>query len=213
MKIYTVTSTDDIEREPLSRCVAGSYTSRGLALDECVKYIVERLEIRGDLAQSMANDENHPEAKKFFSEYRKDGSTFVRIRRGFLDKLKALIRDELGCQGCYYVYDGYRSWHFDIDENDVEGELWTTVTWGDSDTEDVEFATPFPEIFTSEDDAIRNFYLYALDLKKNYGSEVSEGFKEFVYDMLRNDGRCQVDLCDGCSVSCVLYSTPAGGVK
>lgn len=211
MTVYTVTSTDDIEREPLAMCVAGSYTTRGQALDEGAQYVMERLQIRADLAWSMAHDQNHPEAAKFFSERRKDGCTAV--RKGCLGKLREFIRDELGGQGCYYVYDGRDSWHFDVDEVDLEGQLWTTVTWGDSDTEDPEFTTPFPETFVSEDDAIRNFYHYALDLKKEYGVEVSEGFKGFVYATLREDGRCQVDLGDGCSVSCVLYSTPAGGVR
>lgn len=31
MTIYTVTSTDDLVRESLSRCVIGSYTTRGRA--------------------------------------------------------------------------------------------------------------------------------------------------------------------------------------
>lgn len=211
MTIYTVTSTDDPEREPLSRCVAGSYTTREQALDECVKYIVERLDMRDDLAWSMAHDENHPEAAKLFSERRKDGRTVV--RKGCQEKLSAFLRDELGGQGCYYVYDGSDSWHFDVDENGVEGQLWTTVTWGDSDCEDPEFTTPFPETFASEDKAIENFYRYALDLKKGYGVEVSEGLRYWVYETLRKHGKCQVDLGDGCCVSCVLYSTPAGGVR
>ena len=212
MTIYTVTSTDDLEMEPLDRCVAGSYTTRGQALDECVKYILERIGLRDDLAYSMAHDENHPEAAEFFSERRKDGRTVV--RKGCLARLKAFLRDELGGQGCYYVYDGMSSWHFDVDENDVEGPLWTTVTWGGSDTEDPEFTTPFPETFVSQEKAIENFYRYALDLRKQYcGGKVPDGFKQRVYDSLRNDGRCQVDLDDGCCVSCVLYSTPADGIR
>lgn len=211
MKVFTVTSTDDLENEPLARCVAGSYTTREQALDECVAYMVERLGMRNDLAWSMAHDENHPEAAKLFSERREDYRTVV--RKGCQKKLKEFLRDELGGQGCYYVYDGYSSWHFDIDENDVEGQLWTTVTWGDSDTEDPEFTTPFPETFVSQEKAIENFYHYAVDLKKQYCDEgVSEGFKPWVYDSLHKNGKCQVDLGDGCCVSCVLYSTPAGGI-
>ena len=99
------------------------------------------------------------------------------------------------------------------DENGLEGQLWTTVTWGDSDTEDPEFTTPFPEAFVSEDKAIENFFQYAVDLKKGYGVEVSEGLRYWVYETLRKHGKCQVDLGDGCCVSCVLYSTPAGGVR
>jgi len=210
MTIYTVTSTDDLWSEPLDRCVTGSYTSRGRAIEECAKYIFERFGLRDDLAYSMANDENHPEAKEFFSK-RRDGKYVV--ARGCIAKLMEFIKDELGGQGCYYVCDGQNSWHFDIDENDVEGELWRTVTWGDSDCEDPEFTTPWPEEFTSEDKAIENFYRYALDLKRQYEKEVSEGFKSFVYDSLRKDGKCQVDLEDGCCVSCVLYHDDAKNIK
>ena len=210
MTIYTVTSTDDLWSEPLDRCVTGSYTSRGRAIEECAKYIFERFGLRDDLAYSMANDENHPEAKEFFSK-RRDGKYVV--ARGCIAKLMEFIKDELGGQGCYYVCDGQNSWHFDIDENDVEGELWHTVTWGDSDCEDPEFTTPWPEEFTSEDKAIENFYRYALDLKRQYEKEVSEGFKSFVYDSLRKDGKCQVDLEDGCCVSCVLYHDDAKNIK
>jgi hypothetical protein len=211
MKVFTVTSTDDLEMEPLARCVAGSYTTREQALDECVAYMVERLGMRSDLAWSMAHDENHPEAKRFFSERMEDGRTV--IRRGCQRKLREFIRGELDGQGCYYAYDGSSSWHFDIDENGVEGQLWTTVTWGDSDCEDPEFTTPFPETFVSKEKAIENFYLYALDLKGQHGIEVSDGFRPWVYDTLEQDGKCQVDLDDGCCVSCVLYSTPAGGIR
>lgn len=210
MTVYTVTSTDDLWSEPLDRCVAGSYTSRGRAIEECAKYIFERFGLRDDFACSMANDENHPEAKEFFSK-RRDGKYVV--ARGCIAKLMEFIKDELGGQGCYYVCDGQNSWHFDIDENDVEGELWHTVTWGDSDCEDPEFTTPWPEEFTSEEKAIQSFYHYAVDLLKSNEVPVSEGFKSFVYDSLRKDGKCQVDLRDGCCVNCVLYHDDAKNVK
>lgn len=210
MTIYTVTSTDDLWSEPLDRCVAGSYTSRGRAIEECAKYIFERFDLRDDFACSMANDENHPEAKEFFSR-RRDGK-YV-IARGCIAKLMEFIKDELGGQGCYYVCDGQNSWHFDIDENDVEGGLWHTVTWGDSDCEDPEFTTPWPETFTSEEKATESFYHYAVDLLRNNGVPVSEGFRPFVYGSLKKDGKVQVDLNDGCCVSCVLYHDDAKNIK
>lgn len=203
MTIYTVTSTDDIVREPLGRCVIGSYTTLGRALDECTGYIMERLEARGDLAWSMAHDENHPETEGFFSKRRKGG--LLAVRKDSVEKLREFLRGELGRLGCYYICDGESSWHFDIDENGAEGGLWTTVTWGDSDCEEPEFTTPRPETFTSEEAAIYSFYCYALDLKRDNGVPVSEGFRPFVYDTLRRNGKCRVSLSDGCSVSCVLY--------
>ena len=211
MTIYIVTSTDDPEREPLSRCVVGSYTERGRALDECVEYIMERIDMRPDLAWSMANDENHPKAEKFFSERRKDGATVV--RRGCAGELRAFLRDELGGQGCYYVYDGYSSWHFDVDENGLEGPLWTTVTWGDSDAEDPEFTTPWPEAFTSEETAVKTFVDYAKGLMAGRGMKIPDDFHADVKRQLGEGGKCQVDLGDGCCVSCVLYHDDAKNVK
>ena len=211
MTIYTVASCDDLAWESPDRCVCGSYTTRGRAIDECVKYIMERLEIRDDLAWSMANDENHPETKEFFSKRRKDGITVV--RRGCERRLKKLLRDELGGQGCYYICDGENSWHFDIDENDVEGELWHTVTWGDSDCEDPEFTTPWPETFTSEEAAVETFINYVKDFYRSNHMKWSDELVREARNSLKEDGRAQVDLHDGCSVSCVLYHDDASNIK
>ena len=197
--------------EPLSIHVAGTYTTRGKALDECVVYIMDRMRNRQDLARSMLHDENHPDARKFLVE-RKDGT--VGVRKGCVNKLKKFVRDELGGTGCYYVYDGVDgSWHFDIDENDVEGELWTTVTWGDSDCEDPGFTTPWPETFTSKDEAVRTFVDYAKDLMAGQKMDIPENFYAVVEQHLDEDGKCQVGLDDGCCINCVLYHSDAKNVK
>ena len=205
MTVYTVSSADDIMSEPLSTLVAGTYTTRGKALDECVAYIMERLENRQDLAWSMLNDENHPEAGKFFVEH-KDGT--VGVRKGCLGKLKAFIRDELGGTGCYYVYDGgERVWHFDVDENDLCGDAWSLVTWGDCDHEDPQFTTPFPELFTDEDKAVANAVKYARDLMDSHGYKASErdSIARFVGEDLKANGQARLDLDDGAAVHWVLY--------
>ena len=171
---------------------------------------MERLGNRQDFAWSMLNDENHPEAGKFLVEH-KDGT--VGVRKGCLGRLKTFIRDELGGTGCYYVYDGGdRVWHFDVDENGVEGELWHTVTWGDSDCEDPEFTTPWPEAFTSQETAVKTFVDYVRDLFASHGMKF-DGIEEDIRKSLEDDGRVQVDLDDGCCVSCVLYHGDAKNVK
>ena len=210
MTIYSVTSTDDLAREPMDRCLIGSYTSRGRAIDECVQYVMERLELRVDLAWSMAHDENHPEAAKFFSERRKDGATV--IRRGCVGKLREHLRDIIGGEGGYVAYDGSNSWHFDVDENDLVGDAWTTVTWGDSDCEDPEFTTPKPETFTSKETAVKAFVDYARVLFKAHGLRFIE-VENAIRKSLDEDGRVQVDLSDGCCVSCVLYHDDAKNIK
>lgn len=205
MTVYTVSSADDNMSEPLSTLVAGTYTTRGKAIDECVAYIMERLENRQDFAWSMLNDENHPEAGKFLIEH-KDGT--VGVRKGCVNSLKEFIRDELGGTGCYYVYDGGDgSWHFDVDENDLCGDAWTLVTWGDCDNDDPEFCTPFPELFTDEDKAIDNAVRYANDLMDSYdfGPEDKDRDIRYLEDALREDGEARLDLNDGAAVHWVLY--------
>ena len=211
MKAYTVQSVDNPSRGPVDHCVIGTYTTRGRALDTCADYIMERIGMRDDIAWSVAHDENHPEAERFFSESRKDGATVV--KRGCVVKLWEFIRDELGGQGCYYVYDGNDSWRFDVDENDVEGELWHTVTWGDSDCEDPEFTTPWPEAFTSEETAVETFVGYVKDLYRSRHMKWSDEFLRETRESLKEDGRVQVDLDDGTSVSCVLYHDDAKNIK
>ena len=211
MTIYAAASCDDLARESPDRCVCGSYTTRGRAIDECVDYIMNRLGVRDDLAWSMANDENHPEAKRFFSRRRKDGITVV--RRGSERRLKKLLRDELDGQECYYVHDGTNSWYFDVVENDVEGELWHTVTWGDSDCEDPNFTTPWTESFTSEEAAVEAFIDYVKGLYRDNHMKWSDKLIRETRNSLKEDGRAQVDLHDGCCVSCVLYRDDTTNIK
>ena len=205
MTVYTVSSTDDLMSEPISTLVVGTYTTRGRAIDECVDYIMERLENRQEFAWAMLNDENHPDARKFLLK-RKDGT--IGVRKGCLNKLKGFIRDELGGTGCYYVYDGCdRVWHFDVNENDICGDAWSLVTWGSSDVEDPDFTTPFPELFTDEDKAVANAVKYAKDLMDSHGYNASErdSIAKFVGEDLKANGQARFDLDDGAAVHWVLY--------
>lgn len=211
MTIYSVTSTDDLEREPMDRCLVGSYTSRGRAIDECVEYVMDRLNLRFDLAYSLAHDENHPEAAKFFSERRKDGATVV--RRGCVNKLREHLRDIIGGEGGYVAYDGSNSWHFDVDENDLVGDVWTTVTWGDSDCEDVAFNTPTPEVFSSEETAVKSFVDRVRNLCKSNGERFTSDMEKYIRAQLRAFNQVKVDLDDGCAVNCVLWHDDMKTVK
>jgi hypothetical protein len=216
MTVYTVSSCDEHPKFGDNRCTIGSYTTRGRALDECVGYIMERLRVRDDLAFCMANDENHPEAKEFFSG-RDSRSDSWRVKRGKMTALREFLRDKLAGDGCYYACldagMGWISFHFDVDENDVEGDLWHTVTWGDSDCEDPEFTTPYPETFTSQETAVETFVGYVKDLYKSHCMKWSDEFIRNVRKSLVEDGKVQVDLNDGCCVSCVLYHDDAKNIK
>ena len=159
---------------------------------------------------TSALGENHKFMEQFFSED-KDGRTLM--RRGMCVKFVEWLRDELGGQGCYHVNDGQNEYRFNVDENDVEGTIWQTVTWGDSDTENPEFTTPWPEVFTSEETAVETFIDYVKDLYGSHNMKWSDNLIRETRNSLKDDGRVQVDLNDGTSVSCVLYSCGAGNVK
>lgn len=211
MTIYSVTSTDDIMYEPMARCLIGSYTSRGRAVDECVKYVMERLELRFDFAYSLAHDENHPEAAKFFSKRGKDGVMVV--RRGCVGKLEEHLRGVIGGEGCYVAYDGKDSWHFDVDENDLVGDAWATVTWGDSDCEDLGFTTPTPEVFSSEETAVKSFVDRVRDLCRSRGERFTSDMEKYIRAQLKAFNQVKVDLDDGCAVNCVLWHDDMKTVK
>lgn len=212
MTIWTVSAIDNEERYGIVQHICGSYATRGLALDECVKWMLDRFDNLPCLAYAMANDEEHHGFRLdgLFSE-RKDGKTV--IARGCRHKLEEFLRDELGGQECYRIYDGKNEYMFQVDENDVEGTIWQTVTWGDSDTEDPEFTTPWPEMFTSEETAVQTFIDYVKDLYKSHCMKWSDAFIRETKKALKEEGKVQVNLNDGTSVSCVMYSGGANNVK
>lgn len=113
-RIYTVTSTY-IQMEGLERLVVGSYRLLDNAVDECVDYIMGRLNTRSDIAYAFANDVNHAEAASWMAETDDGYAVTDPIA------LRQYIRDELDGSMCYYVFDGEDKFHFDIDENDLVG--------------------------------------------------------------------------------------------
>lgn len=212
MKIWTVSAIDNEDGCGVVQYICGSYSTRGLALDECVKWMLDRFHRLPCLAYAMANDKEHHSLHfdGLFCE-RKDGKTV--IARGCRNRLEDFLRDELGEQGFYRIYDGKNEYMFQVDENDVEGTIWQTVTWGDSDTEDPEFTTPWPEVFTSEETAVETFIGYVKDLYKSHCMKWSDAFIRETEKALKEEGKVQVDLNDGTSVSCVMYSGGVNNVK
>lgn len=218
MKVWTVSSRDDVDPDftgVMGFFAYGSYTSREEAVKRCAEYILERIGWRGDFAWSMAHDDKHPEAEAFFSERKRDLRSV--IRHGCVTKLRKYLHRQLEKHGRYYVHDPSgtrdRDWYFDVSENSVEGELWHTVTWGDSDTEDPDFTTPWPEAFTSRETAVVTFLDYVKDLYRSHGMKWSGKLASQVRKSLAEDGKAQVDLNDGCCVSCVLQHDDAKNIK
>ena len=212
MTVYTVTSTDDMMSEPLQHLVVGSYTSRGLALDECAAYMLERVGRNPDIAWMASRDENHPDASRFFEED-EDGCTVVAHGKG--EELRAYLRDALAGEGCYYVYDGADgTWHVDIDENDVEGGMWFVVTCGESNVRrDDGFTRPWPEAYASEEAALCAVVAYLRDLLESYGEEIPDDFETEVRKALLDGKAYHLDLGDDVAMNAVLYHSDARNIK
>lgn len=113
-EVYVVTSTDNKMSEPLDRCVAGAYVNYDKAVEETVDYIFERLDCRDDIVWGFAHDENHPEMEGAVESV--DGET---VYHGGEKKIREYLKNELEMNGCYYIYDGEDSFHFDIDGCDL----------------------------------------------------------------------------------------------
>lgn len=210
MTIWTVSAIDNEANFRPVQHICGSYTTRGMALDKCVEWILERFGNLPGLAHAMANDKAiHGIPGSLFGERKGE----VVIAKGCRHKIEELLRDELGRQGFFGASDGENEYIFSVDENDVEGTIWQTVTWGDSDVDEPEFTTPLPEMFTSEEKAVEAFIDYVKDLYRSHHMMWSDKFLRETEKSLKEDGKVQVDLNDGTSVSCVVYSGGANNVK
>lgn len=187
MTIYTVISVDELDMEPIDYNIAGSYVRRGDALRECAKYILERAGMRCDLEHMLLHDENHKDFP----------------RRGKKKRLEYLL-DVLGSDGYYCIYcEGYGSFHFSVYENDVEGEFYELVTWGDSDLEDPCFTTPGCEVFTDKALALLAAANYARDLICQYNGNSKERAQKEANEIARaldEDGEFMLPLDDGTAV-------------
>lgn len=59
----------------------------------------------------------------------------------------------------------------------------------------------------------RYYHDYVRDLFKSHEMKWTEPFEKWIGKALREDGRCMVELNDGCCVSCVLYHDDAKNIK
>ena len=73
--------------------------------------------------------------------------------------------------------------------------------------EEPEFTRPFPELFTSDEDALKNAEKYAKDLMDSRGFKAED--RDFIAKCamgeLKGNGEARVDLDDGTAVHWVLY--------
>ena len=195
MTIYTVVSVDELDMEPIDYNIVGSYVRRGDALMECARCILDRAEMRCDLEYMLLHDENHKDFP----------------RRGKKKRLEYLV-DRLGGDSYYCIYcGGYGSFHFSVSENEVKGEVFSLVTWGDSDIEDPAFTTPTGESYDSEDSAVESAESYAFELLMEYNSKSDKAARNEARRIgrtLREDGEARIDLADGTAVHWKLDHRP-----
>lgn len=203
LTVYTVSSIDNKEDDPMESNTIGSYASRGRALRECADYILERMELRPDIRAAVYLDENNKLsdalAKEFEGEWVErallgDDNDFSWDENESYQDLKKFLFDyfvdELGGQSCYYVDavlkdDGHCIFNFDVTENDVEGTMdaWTCVTSGSSDNEDEQFEQAFPEVFLSEKDAVN----CALEYLRNHLNGADDDYIKKVIKEAKDD--------------------------
>jgi len=114
-KIWTISSTDDTMREPVEHFVAGAYADYDDAVSALVDYIMDRLEWNRGIAYGFAHDENHVEMRDAVS-VSDDGET---VFDGGENDIRAYVKETIENNGCYYIYDGEDSYHFDLDGCDI----------------------------------------------------------------------------------------------
>lgn len=210
MKVWTVSSRDDTDCGD-DFFVEGSYTTRDLAVEKAVDYVLNRIEFLDGFAEAMADDENHRSASQYFSKRKSDGGTYV--RKGCVGKLRTYLAERFGSTGEYCVLSGNNCWRFSVDENELSGEVWRTATFGDSDNEDPEFTTPWPEAFSTKEAALKEFVDYVKDLFRQHGMRFTAKCEAYIRKQVDEDGKVQVDLNDGCCVCLVLSHDDAVNVK
>lgn len=201
MKIYTVSHA---EQSPLDHKVDAAFPTRKAAVAWALRIMLERLD-RCDAFRSALT--MVPEIRM------KTGGDSRNLRR---DSVLEWIRFMLNSVGRIDVKDNStgRRFSYSVTETNLTGPVWVTVTKGDGDTEDLEFTTPWPDMYASEKAAVADAAAYVADIREASGAPRLEGDALSYFETtLRSKGGYTADLPDGRSVSVVLYRTDFGNVK
>lgn len=201
MKIYTVSHA---EQSPLDHKVDAAFPTRKAAVTWALRIMLERLDrcdaFRGALMMV-------PEIRM------KTGNDPKNLRR---DSVLEWIQFMLDSVGRVDVKDSStgRRFSYSVTETNLTGPMWVTITKGDGDTEDLEFTTPWPDMYASEKVAVADAAGYVSDMREESGAPKLEGDElSHFKTTLSKTGGYTADLPDGRSVSVVLYKTDFGNVR
>lgn len=226
LTVHTVTMTEWNRKFGLERIVIGSFLRRGDAIRSCADYILERLDLIPSLRGAFLENEDHKDLRRLaikagLTEEECDGLfcdnkvVGLEIPKEVKDAFRPYLVDRLGGDGCFIVDGGYGApvFHFDVDENDVEGEgglqLWTCVAHGlDEESHEPEFGDAHPEVFLSKAAAIK----CAVDDLKRFldgyeNEEVKSIVRETREDLIKR-GHSELFLNDTHTVYWDIWSTP-----
>lgn len=201
MKIYTVSHA---EQSPLDHKVDAAFPTRKAAVAYALRLMLERLDYCDAFRSALVMV---PEIRM------KTGADAKNLRR---DSVLEWIRSMLGSVGRIDVKDNStgRRFSYSVTETNLTGPMWVTITKGDGDTEDLEFTTPWPDMYASEKTAVADAAGYISDMREESGAPRLEGDALSYFETtLRSKGGYTADLPDGRSVSVVLYKTDFGNVR
>lgn len=230
LTVYTVSYGINYIKTGMTHIVTGSYLSRGDAIRECAKLVVEKLGLYPEIRTSFLDDKLHTINAELVRNKVPEEDIEAFFGNASLGKVcmptiveKAIMPylcDVIGGESCYRVRkfkfgqdDGTSEMVFDIDESDVECvnglQTWTCITSGtDSDGHDQEFEQPFPEIFFEEENAIECALDDLRQCLEGYDKHSKDDILDEARESLDENGYYEFDLNDSTSRRWDIWSTP-----
>ena len=203
LTVYTASATVNEPDRPLSHLILGSYLSRGDAIRECADYVIQQMELRGQLRSVASEDDRIVKVLKEAGMSEDDIESLLvdnkvcgwevqlKLRRA----MRSIIVDIIGSDSCFILKSacGQYEFRFDVDENDVVGkgglQLWTCIRSGrDYEEHDSEFENAFPEVFLSEAGAMKCAIDDLKDFLDGYSSKEARAIVSEAKGRLREGG-------------------------
>lgn len=223
LTVYTVSVSGNAPEWPIDHFVAGSFLSRGAAIRHCADYVIQQMELRGQLRSVASKDDRIVKALKGTGMSEDDIESLLIDNKvcGWEIPLKprramrSMIVDIIGGESCFILKSacGRYEYRFDVDENDVVGkggiQLWTCVTTGhDSPRHDPEWEQAFPEVFMSSRDAVDCAINDLLSCLDGYEEQDKKDIVAEARAALDENGWYEFELNDSTSRRWDVWSTP-----
>ena len=230
LTVYTVSYGKYCLRTGMTHTVVGSFLSRGDAIRECSKLLLDKLSVYPEARVSFLRNKDADSALKkanvdadlieSFFGMAHSNVVGLEMPRAIEEALMPYVSDVIGSDSCYMVKcfsfsqrDDMVALSFDVDESDMESrdgiQLWTCITSGeDSDGHDPEFEQPFPEVFFSEEEAMECALEDLRQCLDGYERAQKTEILCEARDQLEKDGYYEFELNDSTSRRWDIWSTP-----